>query len=211
MYVKFALHASDKIAKLHTTPTTHAATPAPVGPFPKTTKKLINAINGEDIPAIETMLDAQMQQAMPRDKATEFFRSIITDTGKLKEASAPTVTGSTATVRVSAERAALDIRFTLDESDKIAELSITPATSTPSGDSAAVPRSDTSSSQNLTDQWVEKAAEPLIEKHIVDGLSIGYIQGEHSGMVHLGSSNQAKEKPNKSTAYELGSISKVFT
>jgi serine-type D-Ala-D-Ala carboxypeptidase/endopeptidase len=208
---KFTLDATDKITELHITPAADAATPVTADRFTKIVKKLIDAMNGEDIQAIEAMLDAQMQQAMPRDKATEFFHSIITDTGKLKEASAPTVTGSTATVRVSAERGALDFKFTLDESDKIAELSITPATSTPSGDSAAVPGSDPSSSPNLTDQWVEQVAKPLVENHIVDGLSIGYVQGEHTGMVHLGSANQAKEKPNKSTVYELGSISKVFT
>ena len=67
------------------------------------------------------------------------------------------------------------------------------------------------SSQNLTDQWVEKAAAPLVENRVVDGLSIGYIEGEHYGIVHLGSSNQAKEKANNLTVYELGSISKVFT
>jgi D-alanyl-D-alanine-carboxypeptidase/D-alanyl-D-alanine-endopeptidase len=209
--IKFTLDASDKITELRITPAADAATPVTADRFTKTVKKLIDAINGEDIQDIETMLDAQMQQAMPLDKAKEFFHSIITDTGKLKETSAPTVTGSSAAVRVSAERAALDIKFTLDESDKIAELSITPATSTPSGDLAAVPRSDTSSSPNLTDQWVEQVAKPLVGNHIVDGLSIGYVQGEHSGMVHLGCSNQAKEKANMSTVYELGSISKVFT
>lgn len=67
------------------------------------------------------------------------------------------------------------------------------------------------SAQNLTDQWVEKAAGPLVEKRVVDGLSVGYIEGEHYGIVHLGSSNQAKEKANNLTVYEIGSVSKVFT
>src|SRR5688500_14444136 len=43
------------------------------------------------------------------------------------------------------------------------------------------------SSQNLSDQWVEKAAAPLVENRIADGLSIGYIEGKHYGIVHLGS------------------------
>jgi CubicO group peptidase (beta-lactamase class C family) len=67
------------------------------------------------------------------------------------------------------------------------------------------------SSQNLTNEWVENAAKPLVENQVVDGLSIGYIAGDHYGIVHLGSSNPAGEKPNNSTIYELGSISKVFT
>ncbi len=65
--------------------------------------------------------------------------------------------------------------------------------------------------QNLTDAWVAKAAGPLVENRIADGLSVGYIEGDHFGIVHLGSSNQTKEKANYSTVYELGSISKVFT
>ena len=67
------------------------------------------------------------------------------------------------------------------------------------------------SSQNLTDQWVEKAAGPLVENRVVDGLSVGYIEGEHYGIVHLGTANQAKKKADNLTVYELGSISKVFT
>lgn len=65
--------------------------------------------------------------------------------------------------------------------------------------------------QNLTDESVETAAKPLVENRLVDGLSIGYIEGDHSGIVHLGRANQAVEKPNDRTLYEIGSISKVFT
>ena len=124
---KITLDASDKISELHITPAADAATPAAADRFTKIAKQLIDAINGEDIPAIESMLDSQMQQALPPDKATPFFHSVVTDSGKLKEAGAPTVTGPTAIVRVSAERGALDFKFKLDASDKIAELSITPA------------------------------------------------------------------------------------
>ena len=67
------------------------------------------------------------------------------------------------------------------------------------------------SSQNLTKQWVEKAATPLVDHHVADGLSIGYIEGDHWGIVHLGSSNQARQRANYLTVYELGSVSKVFT
>jgi CubicO group peptidase (beta-lactamase class C family) len=67
------------------------------------------------------------------------------------------------------------------------------------------------SSQNLTEAWVESVAAPLVENRVVDGLSIGYIEGEHFGIVHLGSANAAKERANFSTVYELGSISKLFT
>lgn len=67
------------------------------------------------------------------------------------------------------------------------------------------------SSQNLTDQWVEKAAGPLVENRVVDGLSVGYIEGEHYGIVHLGSSSRAGKNADNLTVYEIGSVSKVFT
>ncbi len=67
------------------------------------------------------------------------------------------------------------------------------------------------SSQYLTDEWVEKAAGPLVENRVVDGLSVGYIEGEHWGIVHLGNSNRAKKKADNLTVYELGSVSKVIT
>jgi CubicO group peptidase (beta-lactamase class C family) len=67
------------------------------------------------------------------------------------------------------------------------------------------------SPQNLTDQWVEQVAAPLVEKRVADGLSVGYIEGEHYGVVHLGSSSRSGKKANNSTVYEIGSVSKVFT
>ena len=67
------------------------------------------------------------------------------------------------------------------------------------------------SPQNLTDQWVEKAAGPLVKNRVVDGISVGYIEGEHYGIVHLGSSNRAGKTANNLTVYEIGSVSKVFT
>jgi CubicO group peptidase (beta-lactamase class C family) len=67
------------------------------------------------------------------------------------------------------------------------------------------------SSRNLTDGWVEKAARPLVENRVADGLSVGYIEGEHYGIVHLGTSSRAGKAANNLTLYEIGSISKVFT
>lgn len=68
-----------------------------------------------------------------------------------------------------------------------------------------------SSAQTLTDQFVSDAAAPLIENKLVDGLSIGYLEGDHYGIVHLGSSNSTGQSPDNLTIYELGSLSKVFT
>ena len=69
----------------------------------------------------------------------------------------------------------------------------------------------TAAAQKLTDQWVEEAAAPLVNDRVVDGLSVGYIEGDRTGIVHLGSVGTAGQKPNDLTLYEIGSISKVFT
>jgi len=66
-------------------------------------------------------------------------------------------------------------------------------------------------SQHLTKQWVEAAASPLVEQRVVDGLSIGYIEGEGFGIIHLGSAGEAGKKADNSTVYEIGSLSKLFT
>ena len=65
--------------------------------------------------------------------------------------------------------------------------------------------------QHLTKQWVETVANPLVEKRVVDGLSIGYIEGDGFGIVHLGSAGEAGKKADNGTVYEIGSLSKVFT
>lgn len=67
------------------------------------------------------------------------------------------------------------------------------------------------SSQNLTEKWVEKTASRLVEDRIADGMSIGYIEGKHYGILHLGNANGVKKRANNLTVYEIGSISKVFT
>lgn len=65
--------------------------------------------------------------------------------------------------------------------------------------------------QHLTTQWVESVASSLVEKRVVDGLSIGYIEGDGFGIVHLGSAGEAGKKADNATVYEIGSLSKVFT
>ena len=129
---KISLEPSGKIAELLITEAAaEAPAPAPAQRFTKVTNKLFQAINSDDSAAIQASFDAQMQQAMPPDKATPFFRGLVSAAGKLKKAGAPQVTGSTAIVRVSAERGALDFKITLDASDKISGLYVTPAGSGP--------------------------------------------------------------------------------
>ncbi len=114
-----------------------AAVPAAAQRFTKVANKLIEAINRSDSAAIQASLDTQMQQALPPDKATPFFQGLVTAGGKLKNAAAPKVDGSTAIVRVTAERGAWDFKITLDASDKISGLYVTPPGSGPAEKPAA--------------------------------------------------------------------------
>ena len=121
--------------------------------FLETAKKLIQAINSDDSPAIQVSLDAQMRQVLPPEKATPFFRGLVSAAGKLKEAGAPQVTGPTAIVRVTAERGAWDFNITLGASDKISGLSVTPPGSGPAVESTAVPRSRTPMQLPFRGEW----------------------------------------------------------
>ena len=129
---KISLEPSGKIAGLLITEAAaEASAPASAQRFTKVANKLIQAINSDDSAAIQASFDAQMQQALPPDKATPFFRELVSATGKLKKAGVPQVTGPTAIVRVTAERGELDFKITLDASDKISGLYVTPPDSGP--------------------------------------------------------------------------------
>ncbi|HEY1599935.1 MAG TPA: DUF3887 domain-containing protein [Pirellulales bacterium] len=151
---KITLEPAGKIAGLLVTPAA-ANAPAPAsGPrFTKVVNKLIQAINNDDAAAIQASFDAQMQQALPPDKATPFFRQLVAAVGKLKEAGVPQVTGSTAIVRVTAERGALDFKIDLEPAGKISGLTVTPPESVPAVDATAVPRSRTAMQLPFRGEW----------------------------------------------------------
>jgi hypothetical protein len=147
---KISLNPSGKIAGLLITEAAAlASAPASAQRFTKVANKLIQAINSGDSAAIRASLDAQMRQVLPPDKATPFFRGLVSAAGKLKDASVPRVTGPTAIVRVSSERGAWDFKITLDASDKISGLTVTPPGSSP----AAVPRSRTPMQLPFLGEW----------------------------------------------------------
>lgn len=69
----------------------------------------------------------------------------------------------------------------------------------------------TASAQNLTDEVVAGAARTLVKDKLVDGISIGFIEGDHYGMVHLGTSDSTGARADNATVYELGGMSSLFT
>ncbi len=151
---KISLNPSGKIAGLLIKEAAaEASAPASAQRFIKVANKLIRAINSDNSAAIQASLDAQMKQAMPPEKATPFFRGLVSADGKLKDAGIPQVTGPTAIVRVSAERGAWDFKITLDASDKISSLIVTPPGSGSAAESTAVPRSRTPMQLPFRGEW----------------------------------------------------------
>jgi len=151
---KISLNPSGKIAGLLISQAAaETSMAASTQRFTKVANKLIQAINRDDTATIRASFDAQMRQAFPPDKATPFFRGLVSAAGKLKDAGVPQVTGPTAIVRVSAERRAWDFKITLDASGKISGLSVTQSGSGPAADSTAVPRSRTPMQLPFRGEW----------------------------------------------------------
>jgi len=59
---------------------------------------------------------------------------------------------------------------------------------------------------------LDPLVQPYIDSQIVDAISIGVVQGDKQWTRHYGQLSKSQEKkPDDSTIYEIGSISKVFT
>jgi murein DD-endopeptidase MepM/ murein hydrolase activator NlpD len=95
--------------------------------FSDVAKELIQAINRDDSAAIQAMFNAQMAQALPPEKTAPFFRGLVAGKGKLKNTGTPQVSGSSAVVRVTAERGTWDFTISLDAAGKISGLLVKPA------------------------------------------------------------------------------------
>ena len=83
---KISLEPSGKIAGLLITEAAAEASSPASERFTKVAKKLIQAINSHASAAIQASLGAQMRRALPPDKATPFFRGLVSAAGELKEA-----------------------------------------------------------------------------------------------------------------------------
>lgn len=64
----------------------------------------------------------------------------------------------------------------------------------------------------ITAESIDPLVQPYIDADIANAISIGVVQGDKSWTRHFGTlSTEANQKPDDSTIYEIGSMSKVFT
>ena len=64
----------------------------------------------------------------------------------------------------------------------------------------------------LSADRIREVAKPLVDDEILRGISVGFIDGDRRGTVHLGSvSAERNRSADDRTIYEIGSITKVFT
>ena len=69
----------------------------------------------------------------------------------------------------------------------------------------------TASAEDLSENLVNELAGKLVKEGVMDGLSVGFIQGDRYGTYHFGKATSGGERPNNLTIYEIGSVSKLFT
>ena len=88
--------------------------------------RLVELINAADYFGVEILFNKEMSQAMPLDKATEFFKGLSDQAGKIQKLGKPEP-GSEGTVfPVHCEHAVLDMTLALDEQNRIAGLLFKP-------------------------------------------------------------------------------------
>lgn len=94
--------------------------------FSPVADRLKAAVNGDNQPAIQTLFAPAMTSALPLEKSSAFFRGLVKDAGKITQVGPPRLSGNRAVLPLTMERARFDLTLTLDSTDKIIGLTVTP-------------------------------------------------------------------------------------
>ena len=89
-------------------------------------KRLVELINAADYFGIEILFNKEMSQALPFEKATEFFRGLNDQAGKIQTLGKPEPDSEGMVFTANCERGVLDMTLALDERSKIAGLLFKP-------------------------------------------------------------------------------------
>src|SRR5881394_2716282 len=88
----------------------------------KVANRLVKLINATDYSGIENLFNQEMSQALPLNKATEFFTGLTGHVGKVQKLDEPKRAAGWTVYPVHCERGMLEMSLALDDKNKIAGL-----------------------------------------------------------------------------------------
>src|SRR5436190_1218353 len=94
--------------------------------YTKTANQLVELINAGDYSGVENLFNKEMSKALPLEKATEFFKGLTGQAGKIQKLDEPKHNAGGMVFPTHFERAILDMSLALDDENKIAGLTFEP-------------------------------------------------------------------------------------
>jgi hypothetical protein len=92
----------------------------------KVANRLVELVNAGDYFGIESLFNKEMSEALPLEKAAEFFKGLNAQAGKIQKLDEPESTSEGMVFPARFERGELDMTFALDDQNKIAGLLFKP-------------------------------------------------------------------------------------
>ncbi len=94
--------------------------------YTKVANRLMELINAGDYAGIQTNFNKEMDAALPLDKASEFFKGLTQQAGKMQKLGKPQPVGEAMVFRTEFEKDTLNMEIALDGRGLIAGLNFTP-------------------------------------------------------------------------------------
>lgn len=129
----------------------HNGVAAETDRYAKVGNQLVQLINAGDYSGVEKLFNDEMSKALPLEKATEFFKGLSAQFGKIQKLDEPKRNGEWMVFPAHCERGMLDMSLALDGKDKVAGLLFRPHTAS-SG--RAAPKQATELSLPFQGRWL---------------------------------------------------------
>jgi len=131
MDMSLAFDGGNKIAGLLFKPQAASSKAAPkkqdpMAAYTKVANRLVALINTADYSGVENLLNKEMSEALPLDKATEFFTGLAGQVGKIQKLDEPKRSAKGVVFTARCERGILDMLLVLDDQNKISGLNFKP-------------------------------------------------------------------------------------
>ena len=94
--------------------------------YSKIANQLVQLINAGNYSGMEKLFNAEMGKALPLDKASEFFKGLTAQFGRIQKLDEPKRSGEWLVFPAHAERGLLDMSLALDDKDKVAGILFRP-------------------------------------------------------------------------------------